>query len=167
MPEITERLQLHLPLGNEYVKRESSLNDIFKEIDKKVAIVNEEGKVPVEDVTGLEEEIKRIDTLEQDFETHKADSTKHVSNQERERWNGTFRTSRLQKDTNGTYQTIEKKRTDGTLFAKSVFSNPDTNGNWLVRTYTEYAADGITVISKVIFDLVYDSDGDWVNEVPR
>ncbi|WP_369899732.1 hypothetical protein [Bacillus manliponensis] len=108
-----------------------------------------------------------IDGIEKDLSTHSTDNKNHVSAQDRERWNGIFGTSKEQKDDNGTYQIVEKKRPNGKLFKKAVFSNPDANGNWLVRTNTEYAADGITVVSTFVSDIIYDNDGDFKNEVIR
>lgn len=99
--------------------------------------------------------------------THQEDETKHTTLAEKEKIADIFGRYRSSKDTNGIYTVVEKKRVDGTLFAKSVFSNPDAEGRPLVRTYTEYGADGITAVNILIFDLVYDNEGDWVSEVPR
>lgn len=108
-----------------------------------------------------------IDGIEKDLSTHSTDSTKHITSHERERWNSIFGESKEQKDANGTYQILEETRLNGTLFAKAVLSNPDSSGKWLVRTYTEYAEDGVTPVFTVVFDLIYDNEGDYVRAVPR
>lgn len=128
---------------------------VQKELQEKVSELSEQG----------------IDTsklvTEEEFMSHKADEVKHITSAEREKWNDIFSTYKTGKDNTKTFQMVEKKRSDGTLFAKSVFSNPNADGNYLVRTYTEYASDGTTVVKTVVFDLIYDIDGDWINEVKR
>lgn len=81
---------------------------------------------------------------------------------------GRFSTKRSSKNANGTFLKVERKRKDGTLFMKAEFSNPNADGNPTVRTVTTYAADGTTVVgTPVIYDILYDADGDYVEEVPR
>ncbi|WP_242193159.1 hypothetical protein [Bacillus cereus group sp. BfR-BA-01492] len=73
--------------------------------------------------------------------------------------------SRSGKDENGIYTVYEEAQEDGKLRKKSVLSNPDADGNYLVRTVTYYK-NGIAYKTKV-FDLKYDDDGDFVKAVPR
>ncbi|KIL72512.1 tail fiber protein [Bacillus badius] len=81
---------------------------------------------------------------------------------------GRFGTKRSSKNANGTFLKVERKRKDGTLFMKAEFSSPNADGNPTVRTITTYAADGTTVVgTPIIFDVLYDADGDYVEEVPR
>ncbi|UAT29495.1 phage tail protein [Bacillus badius] len=81
---------------------------------------------------------------------------------------GRFATKRSSKNANGTFLKVERKRKDGTLFMKAEFSSPNADGNPTVRTITTYAADGTTVVgTPIIFDVLYDADGDYVEEVPR
>ncbi|MGG1482417.1 hypothetical protein ABE402_16315, partial [Bacillus smithii] len=76
-----------------------------------------------------------------------------------------FRKYRSGKDSNGVFTTVDYKRTDGTLYAKSVLSNPNTEGNYQTRTVTYYATDGSTIVRTDTWTLTYDEDGDLVNEV--
>lgn len=81
---------------------------------------------------------------------------------------GRFETHKKDKDNRGNFHGVERKRKDGTLFEKSVFSDLDDDDNPLIRTVTTYDIDGITVVgSPVVFDIYYDDDGDYVREVPR
>lgn len=79
-----------------------------------------------------------------------------------------FATLRDEKDINGNFLIVEKRRKDGTLFMKSVLSQLDSNGNPTIRTVTSYQDDGLTIIdSPLIFDVFYDEEGDFIREVPR
>jgi len=69
------------------------------------------------------------------------------------------------KDPNGIFTIVEYKRADGTLFKKSVLSNPDSNQRYQTQTITYYASDGVTILGTETWSLTYDSDGDLVNEV--
>lgn len=82
---------------------------------------------------------------------------------------GRFGTVRSDKDEYGTFHIVKKSRTDDeSTFRKSVFSNPNADGNPLIRTVTTYAEEGVTIIGEpIIFDIEYDEDGDWIREVPR
>lgn len=73
--------------------------------------------------------------------------------------------SRSGKDDNGIYTIYEETEKDGKLSKRSVLSNPDTDGNYLVRTVTYYL--GGVANETEIFDLKYDEDGDFVKAVPR
>jgi hypothetical protein len=123
------------------------------------------GKVPIaqlpsrqiSDVTGLPEEIDKISILEANA----------VTTHERDKWNGVFSTNRLHEFKDEGFEVIEKTRLDGTLAAKSVFSDMNAKEKWLVRTYNEYAEDGITVTQTVTFDLIYNEKGIWIKEVIR
>lgn len=79
-----------------------------------------------------------------------------------------YRKYRSGKDAKGIFTVVEYKRTtDGSLYKRSTLSNLDAAGNYLVRTEQYYKADGVTLEKTIIFDVVYDADGDWKDEVPR
>ncbi|GLY09603.1 hypothetical protein [Pseudobacillus badius] len=83
---------------------------------------------------------------------------------------GRFRKTNSQKDPNiRTYLVREYRRKDGTLFVRSVLSDPNADGKPTVRTETFYEADGVTeiVADRIVFDIVYDADGDYKEEIPR
>lgn len=76
-----------------------------------------------------------------------------------------FKIKKLNKDSNGTYLTIEySRKSDGTLACRSVISG-GTIPNYTTRTLTYYGLDGTTVEKTEIFTLSYDSDGQLVSEV--
>lgn len=118
---------------------------------------------------------------------HSADTTKHVTAAERAAWNsaesnakaytdtapeamqrnlGVFNVYKSGKDSNGIFTIVEYKRTNGTLFARSVLSG-GTSPQYTTRTITYYAADGTTVIRTDPYTLVYDADGDLISEVKQ
>ncbi|MBY6269773.1 hypothetical protein [Parageobacillus thermoglucosidasius] len=70
-------------------------------------------------------------------------------------------------DDNDIATVVELKRPDGTLYIKSVLSNPDSNGNYLSRTETEYAEDGSTVVRTTVYTRTYDTFGRFVSEVEQ
>ncbi|EOV9528850.1 pyocin knob domain-containing protein [Bacillus cytotoxicus] len=73
--------------------------------------------------------------------------------------------SRSGKDENGIYTVYEEAQEDGKLRKKSVLSNPDADGNYLVRT-VNYYENGVAY-KTMVFDLKYDEDGDFIKAVPR
>ncbi|WP_446662941.1 tail fiber protein [Geobacillus sp. CCR] len=118
---------------------------------------------------------------------HSADTTKHVTAAERAAWNsaeanakaytdtapeamqrnlGVFNVYKSGKDSNGIFTTVEYKRTNGKLFARSVLSG-GTSPQYTTRTITYYAADGTTVIRTDTYTIVYDADGDLISEVKQ
>ena len=115
----------------------------------------------------LKENSNKIAQVQQVVTEHLGDDERHINAGERGKWNNEFSTFKSEKDDNATFKSVEKRRTDGTLFAKSTFSEPNSDGNYLVRTYTEYAADGASEVNIIVYNLVYDDDGDWVDEVIR
>lgn len=117
-----------------------------------------------ENMDKIDEALKGVS---EELTSHKIDDVRHTSENEREKWNNEFATHRTNKDDHSTFQIVEKRREDGTLFATSVFSAPDENGNYLMRTYTEYDAVGTTALKTIIFDIIYDENGDWIDEVIR
>jgi hypothetical protein len=70
---------------------------------------------------------------------------------------------RSDKDANGVFVTLEYKRTDGTLFKKSVLSG-GTSPQYTTRTVTYYDADGTTVLLTKVYTLTYSGD-DLTSEV--
>lgn len=77
---------------------------------------------------------------------------------------GNFNVYKNGKDSNGIFTTVDYKRPDGTLYARSVLSG-GTSPQYTTRTITYYAVDGTTVIRTDTHTLSYDADGDLVNEV--
>lgn len=118
---------------------------------------------------------------------HLADNVKHITATERAAWNsaeanakaytdsapeamqrnlGIFNVYKSGKDANGIFTIVEYKRSDGTLYARSVLSG-GTSPQYTTRTITYYAADGTTVIRTDPYTLVYDADGDLISEVKQ
>ncbi|MCL9971093.1 phage tail protein [Anoxybacillus kestanbolensis] len=116
---------------------------------------------------------------------HSADTTKHVTQAEKDAWNsaeanakaytdtapeamqrnlGIFNVYKSGKDANGIFTTVEYKRTNGTLYARSVLSG-GTSPQYTTRTITYYAPDGTTVLRTDAFTLTYDANGDLISEV--
>lgn len=72
-------------------------------------------------------------------------------------------TERLNKDSNDIYTEIHFKRTDGTLFKKSVLSG-GTSPQYTTRTVTYFNDDGSTITSTLNYNLFYTGD-DLTSEV--
>lgn len=70
-------------------------------------------------------------------------------------------------DTTRSYTIVEKKREDGTLAFSAVLSEPNAEGYFTVRTFTAYAEDGLTVDYTIVYDIIYDADGDMKDVVRR
>lgn len=126
-----------------------------------------------------------LDTVSNNLNTHSADTTKHITAAERTAWNsaeanaksytdtapeamqrniGIFNVYKSGKDANGIFTTVDYKRADGTLYARSVLSG-GTSPQYTTRTITYYAADGTTVLRTDSYNLTYDSVGDLISEV--
>lgn len=105
-------------------------------------------------------------TTRVDFNQHVEDDERHTTQQDRNRWDSQLNTKRKSKQ-NQTFEKVEKHRDDGTLFSTSVLSDINDNNDYLTRTYTEYEEDGETILYQVIYDLKYDNQGDWLEEVKR
>jgi hypothetical protein len=75
-----------------------------------------------------------------------------------------FSTYRVHEDENGIFQSIEWKRTDGTLAKKSTLSG-GTSPLYEKRIVTHYDTDGITVTETVAYDQFYNDRGKWTHEV--
>jgi hypothetical protein len=118
---------------------------------------------------------------------HSADNTKHVTSAERTAWNsaeanakaytdtapeamqrnlGIFNIYKSGKDSNGIFTTVEYKRLDGKLFARSVLSG-GTSPQYTTRTITYYGTDGTTVLRTDTYTLTYDTDGELISEVKQ
>ncbi|MEK3744702.1 hypothetical protein NST23_18640 [Brevibacillus sp. FSL K6-0770] len=67
-------------------------------------------------------------------------------------------------DANGKYATIDYKRTDGSLYARVVHSNPDANGNYLTVVTTYYGPDGVTALGTERVDRTFDANGVMTSE---
>lgn len=100
-----------------------------------------------------------------DFNEHVENEDIHVIGNDRNRWNDNLDTYRKSKSVQ-TFREVEKKRSDNTLFSKSVLSDK-SGGNFRKRTYTEYAEDGETIILQETYDLIYDNEGDWTSVVKK
>lgn len=75
-----------------------------------------------------------------------------------------YRMYKSSKDTNGIFTTVDYKRQDGTLYAKSVLSG-GTSPSYTTRTVTYYATNGTTVLRTEVWTISYDADGDVLSEV--
>jgi hypothetical protein len=62
------------------------------------------------------------------------------------------------------YKQVEYRRTDGSVYRRSIASNPDGSGNYQTITIQEFAADGVTVVRTETWTMTYDADGDVQNE---
>lgn len=70
------------------------------------------------------------------------------------------------KDENDIFTVTEYKMANGTVRKRSVLSNPNAYGSYLTRTETEYLENG--AVQKVtLLDLIYDADGNFIDEVER
>lgn len=97
-----------------------------------------------------------------DFNEHVENEDYHVTEFDRENWNGLFDMYREDKD-RGSFKTVERYRIDGSLFDRSVLS--DKHGrNYLKRTYTKYDKVGNEIGNPIVFDIKYDDEGDWSGE---
>ena len=76
---------------------------------------------------------------------------------------GALSTIRSNKDTEGIFTTITRRREDGTLYAVSVLSGGSTP-LYTTRTETHYKSDGVTVDRVYVYTLTYDAAGDLVAE---
>jgi len=123
----------------------------------------------------------------EEFNAHLADNVKHITAAERSAWNsaeanakaytdtapeamqrniGVFSVYKSGKDSNGIFTTVDYKRTDGTLYARSVLSG-GTSPQYTTRTITYYASNGTTALRTDTYTLTYDADGDLINEVKQ
>ncbi|MCU5173783.1 hypothetical protein [Bacillus paranthracis] len=70
------------------------------------------------------------------------------------------------KDENDIFTVTEYKMANGMVRKRSVLSNPNAYGSYLTRTETEYLENG--AVQKVtLLDLIYDADGNFIDEVER
>ncbi|KHF26830.1 Phage tail fiber repeat protein [Anoxybacillus sp. BCO1] len=116
---------------------------------------------------------------------HSADNVKHVTAAERAAWNSAeanakaytdtapeamqrnlanFNVYKSGKDSNGIFTTVEYKRSNGTLYARSVLSG-GTSPQYTTRTITYYGTDGTTVLRTDTYALTYDTNGELIGEV--
>ncbi|WP_307188802.1 hypothetical protein [Caldicellulosiruptor owensensis] len=72
---------------------------------------------------------------------------------------------RLDQDVNGIFTKVIYYRHDGTKFMESVLSG-GTSPQYTTRTETYYAADGTTVVETRTYQQYYNSNGEWIKEVP-
>lgn len=70
-------------------------------------------------------------------------------------------------DVNAVFTKIVFTNSAGVTVKQSVLSNPDSNGNYLIRTVTHFGKDGVTVVKTEVYDIVYNADGNIVSEVLR
>lgn len=70
------------------------------------------------------------------------------------------------KDENDIFTVTEYKMANGTVRKRSVLSNPNSYGNYVLRTETEYFENG-TIQKVTLLDLIYDVDGNFIDEVER
>lgn len=70
-------------------------------------------------------------------------------------------------DVNAIFTNIVFTNPAGVNVKQSLLSNPDSEGNYLVRTVSYFGIDGVTVVRKEVYDLIYNADGNIVSEVLR
>lgn len=70
------------------------------------------------------------------------------------------------KDENDIYTIMEYKMANGTVRLRSVLSNPNAYGSYLIKTETTYFENG-TVAGVTVSDLIYDADENFIDEVER
>lgn len=174
--------------GNDTFNIKTMLNDNWDKIDAKVATLGADGKVPAEQlsiaapvdasmtqkgVVMLEDSVtsasvtkaatpKSVKTVNDALAAHKTDYAKLSTDV------GTLKKLskvRSNKDSNGIFTTVTyKRKSDGTIYAKSVLSG-GTSPNYTTKTETFYGTDGTTVIETNVYNVSYDSDGDWIGEL--
>lgn len=75
-----------------------------------------------------------------------------------------LKTLKTNKDAEGIFTTVEKRRLDGTLAIKSILSG-GISPKYTTRTITYYATNGTTITNTVTLALTYDSDNELISEV--
>lgn len=70
------------------------------------------------------------------------------------------------KDENDIFTVTEYKMANGTVRKRSVLSNPNAYGSYVLRTETDYFENG-TIQKMTLLDLIYDVDGNFIDEVER
>lgn len=73
-------------------------------------------------------------------------------------------TRRRNKDDEGIFLKVTKEDSDKNIAMTSTLYNKDSNGNYLNRSI-EYGKPGTKEYKKEVYKLLYDSDGDYVDEV--
>ncbi|HGH7177533.1 TPA: hypothetical protein ACJMKJ_005177 [Bacillus wiedmannii] len=68
-------------------------------------------------------------------------------------------------DENDIATIVEWKRSNGTLYRKSILSEPDSKGNYRKQVVTWYAANGTSVIRTRTWTYTFDSRGNRVRTV--
>ena len=178
--QYTKNLNLKKPDQNDYV----NITDINENMDVLDESVQKKYEKPTTGIskTDLSQPVQdslqkadnaatqtRLDQTNEELAIHQADYTqfreaieKEVAELEKANALSSIRSS---KDTEGIFTTVTyKRKTDGTIFAKSVLSG-GTTPRYTTRTLTFYNFDGITVRATKIFTLSYDADGDLISEV--
>lgn len=70
-------------------------------------------------------------------------------------------------DVNGIFTNVVFTNPAGVNVKRSVLSNPDSEGNYKVRTVTYFGIDGVSVRRQEVYDITYNADGKVVSEVLR
>ncbi len=65
------------------------------------------------------------------------------------------------------YKVVDHKRADGTIYAQSILSNPDANGNYQTLSLTYYNNAGTVALETKSWTFTYDSDGLITSKVPN
>lgn len=111
-------------------------------------------------------------------ENHQADAVKHITPEERTDWNAKetpngaikkieqtgFKYDYSGKDANGIFTIVRQyRKSDGTLSSVSTLSG-GTSPQYTTRTIEYYSFDGTLIEKTEVFNLVYDADGDLIQE---
>lgn len=79
-----------------------------------------------------------------------------------------FRETASSKDeATGVYKVVDYRRSDGTYYAQSVLSNPDTNGYFRTLSYTYYDQTGTVALQTDVWTITYDDEGKIISKVPN
>ncbi|MFJ8216234.1 hypothetical protein [Bacillus cereus] len=73
--------------------------------------------------------------------------------------------SRLGKDNNGIFTTVEWRTKNNMLRKRAVLSDPDSDLNYRSQSVTNFGKDGTTVISTEVYKRIFDDEGDLISEV--
>ncbi|MCT4597451.1 MAG: hypothetical protein N4A50_06185 [Vallitalea sp.] len=68
------------------------------------------------------------------------------------------------KDSNGIYKTVEYKRSNNTLYMKSILSG-GTSPNYTTDTWYFYDTNSVILLKTITWTIAYDSDGNIVSKV--
>jgi hypothetical protein len=134
--------------------------------DSKLGLDNKVGSLATLTTTAKSNAVSAINEVKSKADTNAASIT---TNGNRltvvENKTTSYNAYRTNKDTvKKIYKQVEYRRTDGSVYRRSIATNPDGSGNYQTITIQEFAADGVTVVKTETWTMTYDTDNDVVNE---